>query len=220
MFKLETQENHDFDALTSIQIGWEFTVSQLGPSKEATQVNLYQTPHVAYHHFRCSPAYDQRVHSREGFLSFGLLDPENPPTWAYDQLIPNDAIIVFPHDRDIKGASPEGFRGNGMHFAKEFMTSLAENVYSLPLNALIPSGGIYMTDVQKLGLLRAELRKWQESARCSVALSPALIARREESLALAVVNALIDEKYVGKESLIRSTRSVSRALDLIHSSDI
>jgi hypothetical protein len=109
MFRFETQESYRFDDLTTMQYGWDFTVSQLGPSAEVSRVSLYQTPHVGYNRFRYSPAYDQRLHAREGILSFGLLDPDNPATWAYDQLIPNDSLTVFPHEENLKAASPAAY---------------------------------------------------------------------------------------------------------------
>jgi AraC family ethanolamine operon transcriptional activator len=220
MFRVETQQSHNFDDLTSLQYGWEFSVSQLGPSEELSHSTLYQTPHIGYNSFRYGCAYDQRLRAREGFLSFGLLDHENPPTWAHDQLIPNDGLTVFPHDEDLKGASPVGFRGSGIHFVKDFIVSLAEQVYNQPIDSLVPSPGTYMTDVEKLGVLREELRRWRELASPGADTRPVIIERREESLALAVINALIDEKFTEKESLMRSTRSVSLALNIIHNSEL
>jgi AraC family ethanolamine operon transcriptional activator len=220
MFRVETQESHSFDDLTANQYGWDFTVSQLSPSEELSRVSLYQTSHIGYTNFRFSPAYDQRLRSREGILSFGLLDPDNPATWAYDQLIPNDSLTVFPHDEDLKAASPSGFRGSGMHFSKDFMANLSEQVHNRPLNMLMPAAGIYATSLEKLGLLRAELRKWQQFGACGADARPAIISRREEGLALAVMDALIDEKYIEKDSLIKSERSVARSLEIIHDSDL
>jgi len=219
MFKVETQESHDFDDLTPLQYGWEFSVSQLGPSEELSYATLYQTANIGYVSFQYGSAYDQSIRSREGFLSFGLLDIENPPTWAHDRLIPNDGLTVFPHDEDLKGVSPVGFRGSGIHFAKDFITNLVEQVYNQPINLLVPSSGTYMTDVEKLGVLRTELRMWRELASPGADIRPAIITRREESLALAVINALINEKFTEKESLMRSTRSVSLALNIIHNSE-
>ena len=220
MFRVETQESQNFDDLTSLQYGWEFSVSQLGPSEELSRSTLYQTPNIGFVSFRYGSAYDQCLRAREGFLSFGLLDKDNPPTWAHDQLIPNDALTVFPHDEDLKGASPVGFRGSGIHFAKDFITSLAEDIYNQPIDLLVPQPGTYMTDTEKLGVLRQELRKWQQLASSGADILPLIIARREESLALAVINALIDEKYTEKESLMKSTHSVSLALNVIHKSEL
>ena len=220
MFRVETQESRNFDDLTSLQYGWEFTVSQLGPSEELSRATLYQTANIGYNSFQYGSAYDQCLRSREGFLSFGLLDTDNPTTWAHDRLIPNDGLTVFPHDEDLKGASPVGFCGSGIHFAKDFITNLAEQVYDQPVNVLVPPPGTYMTDNGKLGVLRAELLRWRDLASPGDDVRPVIIERREESLALAVINALIDEKFTEKESLMRSTRSVSMALNIIHNSEL
>jgi len=220
MFKVETQESYSFDDLTSLQYGWEFSVSQLGPSEEVSFATLYQTPNIGYNRFRYGSVYDQCLRSREGFLSFGLLSMNNPTTWAHDRLIPNDGLTVFPHDEDLKGVSPVGFRGNGIHFDRGFMTSLVEQVYNQPIDFLVPSPGTYMTDPEKLGVLRTELRNWRELASRGVDIRSDVITQREESLVLAVINALIDEEFAEKENLVKSTRAVSQALGVIHNSEL
>jgi len=220
MLRIEKQESYNFDDLTTVQLGWGFTVSQLGPSEALSRVSLVQTSNVNYNKFHFSPAYDQRIHANEGFLSFGLLDVDNPATWAYDQLIPNDALTVFPNDDDLKAASPAGFRGGGMHFSEGFIANLAEEIYDRPLRLLIPTAGSYMPDAVKLGVIRKELHKWQQMTHNGIDVPPAIIVRREESLALAVIEALLDEKYTENDSLIKSRRSVSLALDIIHDSEL
>jgi AraC family ethanolamine operon transcriptional activator len=220
MFSVETQESHSFEDLTTIQYGWRFSVSQLGPSEEVSSVTLYQTPHIGYTRSHYSAAYDQRLHARKGMLSFGLLDPDNPATWAYNQLIPNNALTVFPHEEDFKAASPAGFRGNGMHFSEDFMVKLAEQIYKRPLGLLVPEAGIYTTSPEILLALRKELHKWQQLATYGANVRPAIVARREESLALAVIDALIDEKYFENESSSKSERSMSLALEIIHDSEL
>jgi AraC family ethanolamine operon transcriptional activator len=220
MFRVETQQSRNFEDLTTMQHGWDFTVAQLGPSQKPSTVSLYQTSHVGYNRFHYGTAYDQRLHARPGIFSFGLLDPENPVTWAYDQLIPNDALIVFPRDEDLKAASPVGFRGNGIHLSEVFMTRLAEQIYSVPLNLLIPAAGIYVPDIIEMRALREELLKWRRLVSCDADTRPAIISRREESLAVAIINALFDARHIDKDSLIKSERAVSRALEIIHSSTL
>jgi AraC family ethanolamine operon transcriptional activator len=153
-------------------------------------------------------------------LSFGLFESDNPITWAYDQVIPNDAIIIFPRDEDFRGASPVGFRANGMHFAEAFMADLAEKVYQRPLNSLLPAPGFYEPRLIKVSLLRTELRKWQQLHAYGADTRLAIVSRREESLALAIFDALIDAEIVCKGGLIKSERSITRALELIHTSEL
>ena len=220
MFRVETQESFDFNDLTTLQFGWVFSVSQLGPSEELSQATLFQTPNIGYNRFRYGSAYDQCLRSREGFLSFGLLESDNPTTWAHHRLIPNDGLTIFPHDEDLKGVSPVGFRGNGIHFDKDFIASLVEQVYFQPIDVLLPSPGTYKTDPEKLKILRAELRSWRYFESPSAEIQPDAIMQREETLALAVINALIDEEFAEKKDMIKSTRAVSQALEVIHNSEL
>jgi AraC-like DNA-binding protein len=220
MFRYELQKGNHFEELTNIQYGWDFTVTQLGPSKEESIVDLYRTQSVGYNKFRYGAAYDQRLHAKEGTLSFGLLDPDTPNTWAYDRLIPKDGITVFPSDTDMKASSHAGFCGNGMHFSKDFMVNLAEQVYRRPLDSLIPAVGIYLPDVVKLGALRAELLKWQQLVEFGADSRSEIISRREESLALAVFDALYDTSPSRDDKFSDSDYSVNRALEVINSNEL
>jgi AraC family ethanolamine operon transcriptional activator len=220
MFRAETQESVSFEELTTLQHGLEFTVSQLGPCKAPSSVSFYQTTHVGYNKFRYGTAYEQTIYSRPGILSFGLLDADNPPTWVYNQLIPKDALTVFPRHEALKAASPVGFRGNAIHISADFMASLAEQVHHLPLNLLLPAAGIYAPDHIKLSALRAELLKWQQLVSCGADSRTGIIARREESLSLSVIAALADARHLEGDGLIKSERGVSRALEIIHGSEL
>jgi AraC family ethanolamine operon transcriptional activator len=220
MFNVETQKAESFHSLDTLQFGWDFRVSQLSPVEEISQVSLYQTAHVGYNRFHFGAAFDQSLHSNEGLLSFGLFEPDNPITWAYDQVIPNDAIIIFASDEDLRGASPVGFRGNGIHFSESFMANLAEKVYNRSLISLLPAPGLYEPSLIKVGVLRAELRKWQQLQAYNADTRLAIVARREESLVLAILDALIDAETIDKGGLIKSERSMTRALELIHTSEM
>ncbi|MEH6570445.1 MAG: helix-turn-helix domain-containing protein [Halioglobus sp.] len=220
MFNFELQTGYRFDELTNIQTAWEFSVVQLGRAEEESSVGLYQTARVAYIKFRYGAAFDQRLHSRQGILSFGLLDSDNPATWTYDQLIPNDSITVFPNDDDMKAGSPVGFRGCGMHFSEGFMACLAEQVYHLPLHSLIPTVGIYLPDILRMSALRTELLKWQQLADFGADTRPDIISRREESLALAVIDALYEAGPSKEDQITSSDLRVNRALEVIHSSEL
>jgi len=220
MLRIEKQESYNFEELTNIQYGWDFTVSQLSPSEEISRVGLFQTPHIGYNSFYYSPAYDQRLRAREGLLSFGLLDPDNPPTWAYDQFIPNDSLTVFPREEDMKAASPAGFRGSGIHISEDFMTKLAERVYDRPMSELLPVAGLYATDSAKLGALREELSKWKQLETYGAHLRSAIISRREESLALSILDVLIDESYIESGDSPKLQHFLTQSLDFIHGSEL
>jgi AraC-like DNA-binding protein len=220
MFSVETQTSAHFDELTTLQYGWDFSVAQLAPRKQVSSVSFYQTANVGLNWFCYGTAYEHKLHARDGILSFGVFDPDNPPIWAQDRIIPNDALTVFPHDDDITGSSPAGFRGSGVHLSESFVMRLAEQVFRQPLSELMPAAGIYMLNPEKLAALRAELEKWQQLAVFNAGIRSTIVSRREESLAFAVVDALIDEANVVQVSPGKSQHAVARALDLIHDSDL
>ena len=220
MFKVESQESAFFDDLTAVQFGWEFTADQLGPSEDISKVSLYRARHVGLTRFRYLAPYDQRLRARENILTIGLLDSDNPATWSYDQLIPNDALVVFPNDDQLRAITPVGFRGSGIHLSENYITNLAELVFRRPLEASLPTSGMIPLDRQKLKLLRAEISNWQRLEACSAESRPEIISRREESLALAVLDALFDESNAEKVCSAKAQGFVTKALEIIHDSEL
>jgi AraC family ethanolamine operon transcriptional activator len=220
MFEVEVQKGVFFDDLTVVQHGWDFSADQLGPSEEISHAHLYRTNHVGLTKFRYGAPYDQRLRARENILSFGLLDSDNPATWSYDQLIPNDALVVFPHDEKLRAITPVGFRGCGIHISEEYARDLVELVYGWPLNALVPASGIFPIKVHKLKMLRAEIRKWEELEDYSAGFRHEVVSRRDESLALAVIDALSDKGNEDNLSSVNTQRFVTKALDVIHDSEL
>jgi AraC family ethanolamine operon transcriptional activator len=220
MFEVESQEGVFFDDLTAVQYGWEFTADQLGPSEDISNVHLYRTSHVGLCKFRYHAPYDQRLRARENILTFGLLDSDNPATWSYDQLIPNDALVIFPNDDQLRAITPVGFRGSGIHLSEKYITNLAELVFRRPLQASVPASGIIPLDRQKLKLLRAEISKWQRLEAYSAESRPEIISRREESLALAIIDALFDESNADIVCSTKAQSFVTKALEIIHDSEL
>ena len=220
MFSVETQEGTYFDDLTVVQYGWAFTAAQLGPSEEVSTARLCRTNHIGLNSFRYGAPYDQALRARENIISFGLLDSDNPATWSYDQLIPNDTLVIFPHDDNLRAVSPVGFRGSGIHFSQNYITDLAERLYQRPLEALLPESGFFLPDRQKMNRLRAEVRKWQQLQTYSADSRPEIVSRREESLALAVIDALFDEGNADKVNSANTQGFVTKALEIIHDSEL
>jgi AraC-like DNA-binding protein len=220
MFEIETQEGVFFDDLTAVQFGWEFTADQLGPSEGISKVRLYRTSHVGLTRFQYLAPYDQRLRARENILTIGLLDSGNPATWSYDQLIPNDALVIFPNDDQLRAISPVGFCGSGIHLSENYITNLAELVFRRPLEASLPASGMIPLDSQKLKSLRTEISNWQRLEVYSAESRPEIISRREESLALAVLGALFDENNELKVCSAKTQHFVTKALDIIHDSEL
>jgi len=220
MFEIEKQDGVFFEDLTAVQFGWEFTADQLGPSEDISKVRLYRTSHVGLTRFRYLAPYDQRLRARENILTIGLLDSDNPATWSYDQLIPNDALVIFPNDDQLRAITPVGFRGSGIHLSKNYITNLAELVFRRSLEPSVPASGMIPLDRQKLKSLRAEISNWQRLEAYSAESRPEIISRREESLALAVLDALFDESNADKVSSAKALRFVTKALEIIHDSEL
>jgi transcriptional regulator GlxA family with amidase domain len=120
----------------------------------------------------------------------------------------------------MKAASPVGFCGNGMHFLETYLDNLAQLVYQQPLHSLLPAAGFYRVDCEQLAQLRAELYKWQQLPDQGAQTREAIISRREESLALAILDALHASKAIGNSGIKKSERSTARALDFIHGSEL
>ena len=195
-------------------------MSQMAPGTDVTRVQRFLTSNVGYINYRYGVTYDQHTRVRSGFIGFGLMDESSPDTWTYDRLIPNDSIFVFPHDYSLKAALPAGFSAHSLIFNEDFMVNLVENVHRRPLSALLPAAGMHRSDPIKLGELRAELQKWRQMAIYQADTRSAIVSRREESLALAVIDTLTDNAPFEKEALRSSDRSITKALEIIHSSEM
>jgi AraC-like DNA-binding protein len=219
MLRLDTQAASNFEDLTNVQFGWDFRVAQLGPIVAESSVALYRTERVACSRFRFNCNYAQSLHSRIGRVSFGLLDVDCPPVWLHDQIIPAGALIIFPREEDMKAASPVGFRGSGMHFDESFLSDIAEAVQRRPLSALLPSPGMLSLVPGKLRAIRSELEKWEKIAELIGGDIAPFVARREESLALALLDSLETGTHVEKPLLLKSERAVNLALEIIHGSE-
>jgi len=220
MFKVETQKSKNFDDLTVVQYGRDIQMAQLTPGEAASRVSLYQSPHVGYLKFHYGPAYDQRVYVKKGFIGFGLLDADNPATFTYNSLVPNDAIFIFPRDRAMRGCAPAGFRGSSIYIREKFLQKIVEQIYQRPLEMLVPMSGIFRLNGALLQGLRKELLKWQDMQVYGAGERASIVARREESLAATLIYGVAERQRTDTGGLIKSERVFRKTLDLIHSSEL
>lgn len=203
-----------------MQYGWDFNVSQLGPSKGVSTCTLYQTANAGCHRFRYGAVFDQSLVAKEGFVSFGLLDIDNPVTWVYDQILPNEALVVFPRDDYFRGGSPVGFRGSGLHFREAYLEQLVNLVYRRSLAEVLPPTGIYLPEPVRMMALRAEVEKWRQLTAFQATSRLAIVSRREETLAIAILDALGSSRSLENPSLTKSNLAVARALEFIHGAEL
>ena len=220
MLSLDTQTASNFEDLTNMQFGWEFSVAQLGPNIAESSVALYRSPRVGYSRFQFNCNYDQRLHARAGFVTFGLLEPDCPQVALYEQVIPSNSLIVFPDEEDLKAATLVGFRASGMHFEESFLDFIAQTVHRQPLAKLLPSAGLFSLAPAKLRAIHGEFQKWRQMAEVNASNQASFVARREMSLAMAVLDGIVSAQRIEQPSLLKSEKALNLALEFIHDGEL
>lgn len=220
MFRKEFQTSINIESLTAMQHGWIFTSAQLGESVQPSDIVLIRSTNAGYNQFQFHTPLDQRVRVRPGNFSFGILELDSPRTLLGDRVFPTHALSVFPHDEEIGAVSRIGFHGNGMHFRESYLSKLALTVFRQPLENLVPAAGIYEINAIQGQHVRAELKKWRMAVTNEVAGRVTIVARREESLALAILNGLTNALPLINTSETDKRRVLSIALDYIHSNSL
>ena len=217
---LETihQKSFHIEALSAMQFGWQIDFTQLGPAKRQSVVSLIQSTDVGLCHFQFNANYDQRLHARPGYCSFGLPDPDTCGVTVLDKAASSGAIIVFPQDHEAYGASPAGFHGYGVHIKMAFLEAIAETVFKMSLQSLMPTAGVYSLTPIQFHLLRWEFREWRQMASTE---GPAgtlnLAAHRQEALAIAILNGLSHSVKTEETQHLKSDRAIRLVLDYVNS---
>ncbi|MEH6519537.1 MAG: helix-turn-helix domain-containing protein [Halioglobus sp.] len=220
MFSQKKQESHYLDDLTFVHFGRDVRLEQLKASEEKSHVALYQSPQVIYQRWRYACAYEQQLFSGEGFRSFGLPERVGSMPWAFEQFIADDVLMVFSHEEPMEASAPSGCSGHSISIADGFLEELLGQIYHVAIESLIPSAGLYLPSARKLRVIREELRKWRELLACGASTRSAIIARREESLGLALIDTIFDAQMLVPEPMIKSEHSMKMALELIHDSEL
>jgi len=199
-----------------MQYGWDFSAIQLEESHQSSNITLIQSDNVGYNQFRFNTTLDQHLHVRPGYFSFGILEPDCPLTWLSGQVIPANGLIIFPHEEQANAVSYVGFHGNGIHFREDYLTRLTQVVLKESLHALIPYAGIYALNSLQVQSLRHELNKWHSVINQGAAARPGITARREESLALAILSNLKSSTQQAYTKESAPNRVLNSALEYIH----
>ena len=220
MFSQKKQESCFLDDLSFVHYGRGIRLDQLTASENESYVQLYQTPQVVYQRWQYACAYEQQITAGEGFRSIGLVDHDKSMPWAFDQYVADDVLFVFSHEEAVKASAPSGCSGHSISLAEGFLAEISGQVYHRAIESLIPSEGLYLPAAVKLEVIREELRKWRKLLACGASTRSAIVARREESLALAVIDALFDAQVLIAEPMIKSEHSMKRALEFIHDSEL
>ena len=216
MLKIVQQSAKEFELLTVLQTGWDFRSVQLSRHEEPSQANLIEADDVGLSGFRLNVTYEQHLHARPGYYTFGILRPDCSTVWCGNQTIPSNALIIFPKEEDMAAISHEGFHGNGIHFRTNYLDSLAQDIYGIELDKLLPPMGIIKLPPPLLHSLREAIHSWNEMERYQVLLGPAAIRDQQEKLAICVLNGLQSGTEVKHAQYRKGDMSFYRALDYIH----
>ena len=216
MLKTTDQTSIHFEELSAMQFGWEAEFTQLGPAERVSRINLVHSDNAGICHFEFNSKFDQRMYVLPGYYSFGLLEPNTTRAMVQGKAAPPGALIAFPRQHEAHGVSSAGFHGNGIHFKEAYIETIAETVFGTPLRFLVPNASIYLMSGTLLGRLQGELHKWRRMAEPGFPKNPSMLAHREESLAIAVLNGLRHSAEVHETPFMSSDKVVKLVLDYLH----
>ena len=217
MLEIIDQTSIHFEELSAMQFGWEAEFTQLGPAEQASRVNLVQSGNAGTCHFQFNSKFDQRMYVLPDYYSFGLLEPGTTNALVQGKTAPPGALVAFPRQEETHGVSSAGFHGNGIHFKETYLEAVAETVFKTPLRSLMPTASIYTMTGPLQSRLRGELYKWQRLAEPGFPKHVAMLAHREETLAIAVLNGLSHSVEIHETPFLSSDRVVKLVLDYVHS---
>jgi len=217
MLKIIHQEARHFEKLSAMQFGWQADFLQIGPAVQTSKVMLMRTDNVGICHFQFNTCFDQRVHVKPDYYSFGLLEADTSRALVQGKLAPAGSLIVFPREEEAHGTSRNGFHGNGIHFKNTYLEAIAEKVFKTSLRSLVPGAKIYRLNEELLRNLQGEIYKWRHAAELHRPMDASIIASREEELAIAVLNGLSYSTEISKTPFFKSEKIIKRALDYVHS---
>lgn len=216
MLEIVRQSAREFELLTVLQAGWDFKPMQLSRCEETSQASLIQAGEVGVTEFRLNVTYDQRLHVRPGFYTFGILRSDCATAWHGSQPIPSNALVVFPREEDMAAISHKGFHGNGIHFSASYLESLAQDLYGVHLVSVLPPIGVFQLPPLLLRSLNETMQSWRDMERYRDLLGPMALLDQQEKLAICVLKGLLSGTRIEPGRYSKGDRSFDRALDYIH----
>ena len=217
MLKVIDQKSVHFEELSAMQFGWGAEFTQLGTARQASMINLVQSDNAGICRFQYNSDFDQRMYVQPGYYSFGLLESDTSRTMVEGRTVPPGALVAFPRKDEAHAVSKAGFHGNGIHFKAAFLEAIAETVLKMPLRLLVSAPRIYTLTGPLLSHIRGEMYKWRQMSMLDFSKRAAILARREEALAIAVLNGLRDHVDMLETPFLSSDKVVKLVLDYVHS---
>jgi len=217
MLKVIDQTSVHFEELSAMQFGWEAEFTQLGPAERESRINLMHSDNAGICHFEFNSKFDQRMYVLPGYYSFGLLEANTTRAMVQGKTAPPGALVAFPRQDEAHGVSSAGFHGNGIHFKGKYLEAIAETVFRTPLRFLVPKARIYSLTGPLLSQLQGELHKWRQMAEPGLTNTTAMLAHREEALAITILNGLRLSVDIHETPFMSSDKVVKLVLDYVHS---
>ena len=217
MFNIIDQTSFHFEDLSAMQFGWKAEFTQLGHAERESRVKLLHSDNAGICHFEYNSRFDQRMYVLPGYYSFGLLEPNTTKAMIQGNIATPGALIAFPRQDEAHGVSSAGFHGRGIHFKETYLEAIAEAIFGTPLRFLMSTTRVYSLAGPLLGRLQREIYNWQRMALPGSTNTVAMIARREEALAIAILNGLRHASGVRETPFVNSDKVVKLVLDYLHS---
>ena len=217
MLKIIDQTSVHFEELSAMQFGWEAEFTQLGPAERESRINLVHSDNAGICHFEFNSKFDQRMYVLPGYYSFGLLEANTTRAMVQGKTALPGALVAFPRQDEAHGVSSAGFHGNGIHFKETYLEAIAETVFRTPLRFLVPKARIYSLTGPLLSRLQGEIYKWRQMAEPDFTNTAALLAHREEALAITILNGLRHSADIHETPFMNSDKVVKLVLDHVHS---
>jgi AraC-like DNA-binding protein len=216
MLRTETQESLDFYALSALQIGWEFDVTQLTRADQASSATLIQSKWVSLVPMKLNASFDQTLVARPGYVNFGIPAVSSTPIWVGGQPVAADKLVLFPTAEQGSSASTTGFSATAIHLQQSQLERLLQVLFHRTLDDLLAHTGATPMHGRDQAVLRNELSKWSYLAGHTHLATEKRLRRREEALAQSMLSCLLRGEVEVASRPLKSERAMRSALEFIH----
>jgi len=216
MLRTHTQESLDFYALSALQIGWEFDVTQLARADQASSATLIQSERVSLVPMALNASFDQTVVAKPGYVNFGLAAVNSAPAWVGRQPVTADKLVLFPDGELVTSASRAGFNVTAIHLQQAQLEDLSQSLFHRTLGDLFARTGANQLRARDQVNLRKELNDWGYLADHTHIVTDRLMRQREETLALSLLSCLFRSAEQTASKYLKSERAMNSALEFIH----
>lgn len=110
------------------------------------------------------------------------------------------------------------FNGYGIQIGAHYFEAIAETIFQMPLQLLVPASGVYALTGVQFRHLRWELQKWQQMAASKKPISESTLANHQEAMAIALLSGLSHSVKADKTQHLKSDRSIKLVLDYVNDS--